>query len=399
MRGYRLYIALLFVAATFYVITQTTREKPTDWSPDFTGTQRMPYGCFILRERLADLFPKASIVDQGRSPYTVSWPGDSGGSYLVINDQFGPDDLDLAAMLEFVERGNTLFVAANRFSKNVQDTLGLLVSSSSLFSADSTTLGLVNPNLRTTTLYSYRPGIIDRRIERFDTTRWRVVSLDAEGKPVLIRTPWGKGTIMIGSAPFAYTNHAMLAGDNADYVAQTLSYLSPSRIIWDEYYKIGRRDVETPMRYFWSEPALTSAFWVGMAGVALFMISMGRRRQRVIPVVQPPANTTIEFVETVGRLYHQHGDYRDLAEKKVAYFLEHLRSRYGVNALRSDDDGVRSVASRCGVREETVRGVIAATGLLQARSGRDVDVLIGVNRAIESFYDEEKMITQSGYRS
>jgi len=399
MKGYRSYLVLLTLASVFFVITRATRERETDWTPSFIGSAKLPYGCFVLRDRLLELFPRSTIVESVHSPYTAL-PADADGQTLVIiNESIDVDDLDRVALLDFASHGNTLFVAANDFSETLKDTLGIETASGWYYRADSARLFVVNPSLRFDGSFNYRPGTVDRYLREFDTTRGRVLATNGADHPVMIVMPWGRGQVIVSTVPYAYTNYSMLTGDNAQFAARTLSYAASKRIIWDEYYKVGRREVTTPMRYVWSEPALTSAFWIGMVGVALFVVFMGRRRQRIIPVVTAPANTTLEFVETVGRLYFHHGDHRDLAEKKASYFLEHARARYGVNTLRRDTDFMTVLAARSGVRLETVRSVMEAIDLLQSGQRTSIELLMAVNDAAERFYSEESTGTPNTYHA
>ena len=53
-----------------------------------------------------------------------------------------------------------------------------------------------------------------------------------------------------------------------------------------------------------------------------------RRKQRYIPVVAKPKNDSLDFVKTIGRLYYDKGDHKNLSRKMGAFFLEHVRSRY-----------------------------------------------------------------------
>ncbi len=63
----------------------------------------------------------------------------------------------------------------------------------------------------------------------------------------------------------------------------------------------------------------------------LFIIFKARRKQRIIPVVTPPENESLRFIEMVGKLYFQRGDNKDLAQKKSLYFQEYIRSHFSVS--------------------------------------------------------------------
>lgn len=389
MRGYWKFIAPLGIASLFYILVRTTGAPEVDWTPSFSGGDNRPYGCLIVRRALNRLFSDRAISEATMSAYNHIVGSEVGVSYVIINEKFDPGREDLRALLDFVERGNTLFVAANAFSIDVRDSLGVDSEWEYFTGRDSITLRILTPSLQSASTFKYKGGLVDYFIERFDTTRGRVIAMNSRGKGVMIRIPRGRGNVILSSVPYVYTNYAMLLSDNAEFAWRTLSTIPGSRIIWDEHYKAGRFESTSPMRYVWSQTSLKGAFWIGLSGVILFVVFMGSRRQRVIPVLKPPSNTTLEFIDTVGRLYYQHGDHRDLAVKKASYFLEHLRNRYNVNTAQRDNRLIDIVAARSGVNPRIVRSALQAADMTHESGLPPADHLREVNRAIEDFYEAE----------
>ncbi len=390
MRGYRTYIAFFVVAVVFYIITRTTGVQEVDWSPSFLGNDDRPFGCLIVREAMEGLFKAEGVKNVTMSAFNNLEGSEQGMAYVFVNEDFNPGDVDLRYLLQFAKRGNSIFIAANDLGRDVEDSLGVTIVRASEASGDSTALKILNPSLNTTERWSFRNALVDHEIDRFDTTRARVIAVNDRGRPVMVRVPFGKGEVLVSSAPYVYTNHALLLQRNGDFAWKTLSNVQGKPVIWDDYYKAGRTESSTPMRYFWSQPSLKGAFWIAFAGVILFVINMGRRRQRVIPVIPPPTNTTLEFVKTVGRLYYQNGDHRDLAAKKILFFLDHLRQRYGVSTIHRDERTIGVVSARSGVDNAIVKAAIEATVLPgSVLTIAPVDLLRTVNRAIEDFYQAE----------
>lgn len=390
MRGYRNYIIILVVVSVFYIITRTTGGQEIDWSPSFLGADDRPFGCLIVREAMNGLYGTGRVGNTTMSAFNNLDGSERGMAYVIVNEDFHPGHIDLRYLLQFAERGNTLFIAAGDLGRDVEDSLGITIGRASYSGGDSVVLSILNPSLNASGKYTYRMGLVDHVIERFDTTRDRVIAVNSGGRPVMVRIPWGKGMILISSVPYVFTNHVVLLQRNAEFAWRMLSNVQAKRVLWDDYYKAGRVESSTAMRYFWSQPSLKAAFWVAFIGLILFIIMMGRRRQRIIPVIPPPSNSTLEFVNTVGRLYYQHGDHRDLAAKKILYFLEHLRQRYGVNTTSRDERLIGAVVARSGVSGDIVRSAVQAVELPGAvLTLAPVDLLKSVNRAIEDFYQAE----------
>lgn len=385
MKGYRIYIFALLLASAFFVFTQSNREEEVDWTPNFLGNAKVPYGTFLLRDLMPAILPGSNVVESRMPIYNTLQNADRGMTYMIVNTSFRPDDLDLERILRFVEEGNTLFVAAGSFSAGFTDSLGIHVSDNWGIS-DTVRGDLVNPALRGTGTFSIRNGVADAHISKIDSaTNIAVLGVNHRMNVNYVRIKRGGGTIFLNTEPYAFTNYNLLSGENLRYISGVMSYIPTGKVIWDEYYKYGRKDSDSPMRYILNQKSLVSALYLTLAGIFLFIVFMGRRRQRIIPTIPMPANATLEFVETMGRLYYDTGDHRDLAEKRITYFLESLRSRYGVNTSRRDEEFIRVVAGRTGVDPEQVRGLVSYIDHILALKTIDSDQLQRLNKIISNY--------------
>ena len=188
----------------------------------------------------------------------------------------------------------------------------------------------------------------------------------------------------------AFTNYYALRRNNAEYAYRALSYLPVQEVLWDEYYKPNRLDASTPLRFVLRDPALKGAYWTLIALVLVFMVFEARRRQRIIPVIAPLKNTTVEFVETIGQLYYQHAGHANLAEKKITYFLDYVRHHLGLPTHTVDSAFLDRVAERSGVPAEAVRAVFEAVGEVRGQGSLSEAGLHRLNTRIETFYRQSK---------
>jgi hypothetical protein len=394
VKHYRRYLILLAAFVLLVLLMKGSRPKEIDWSPSFARAAKIPYGSYILFELLPDLFHGAAITTSDLPAYNALG-GDEPirGNYIVINRDFSPDDLDTRAILEFAAAGNSVFIAAADLDGPFADTLELRVEHRYLpvtglvpTAEDSSSINFTSPALRAASDYHVAESFADSYFAEFDHTKATVLGIDAGGEPNFIRLREGAGAIYICTAPFLFTNYSMLRPGVEEYPYKALSYLPAGPVIWDDYYKEGRTMVRTPLRFIWSREALAWALYVGLAGVLLFIIFMGKRRERIIPEIRPLPNTTLEFVETVGRLYFQHGDHRNLAMKKITYFLDHIRTAYGVATGVRDEEFHRMLAARSGVDLEDVRRAFAYIGRIEEGGEIGEEGLAALNTAIEKFH-------------
>ena len=110
-----------------------------------------------------------------------------------------------------------------------------------------------------------------------------------------------------------------------------------------------------------------------------------KRKQRIIPIVKPLGNTTLEFVSTIGNLYYQSGEHKNIAEKKIHFFMDRLRSKYWLNTAHLDDAFVVMASKKAGRNEEEVRDLVKVINSIRAKEKITEDELIDLNNRIEKF--------------
>ncbi|MEP7220535.1 MAG: DUF4350 domain-containing protein, partial [Bacteroidota bacterium] len=335
----RIYIIPLIVVGIFAIIARIVAPREVNWSPSFTRNDKIPYGTYVLFDLLPDLFSDVSIASSTKPAYNALRNGKLdyavGGeqdyrqrgeemNYIVINAEFTPDELDREAMFDFVDAGSRVFVAAGSFGSDFADSLHISIAGNyDGFGTDTShvSINFTSPSLKSASPYSYGRMVSDSYFSEFDTASTEILGTNTMGEPNFIRVRYGRGAFYLSTIPFAFTNYNVLDRNNGDYVYKAFSYLPSAPVIWDEYYKNGRKVVTSPMRYIISQEALRWALYIGLIGVVCFMFFMGKRRQRIIPEIKPLPNTTLQFAATVSQLYFQHADHRNIAEKRITYFL------------------------------------------------------------------------------
>ena len=392
MKGYRLYLVFLAIALAGVILAEASAPKPIDWSPSFSRHHKIPYGTYVLYELLSEVFPGARIEPVEESLYLVLDDAtyDSARNYIFVNSTFEPDEYDFEALSEWVAAGNSAFIAAERFGALVEDSLGFETELDFGLGRDSIETGFINPALDDEGSYTILQSYGTRYFETFDTARTTVLGTDRLGQINLIRLDHGDGAFYLSSLPYAFTNYNALRGGNGAYIFKALSYLPVQPIWWDEYYKAGREITRSPLRYIFLHDSLRWAYYLAIVGVLLFVVVHGRRRQRVIPVIAPPRNTTLDFTETVGRLYYQHGDHRNIAAKKIAYLREYIRSHLQLKGTQLDDELAARVAERSGMSHEDVVALFHRIRSIEEREKIREEDLALLNGELEAFYTNSK---------
>lgn len=151
----------------------------------------------------------------------------------------------------------------------------------------------------------------------------------------------GRGELTVVSLPYIYTNYGVLSPDVSPLLMRLMTQMSDRPVLRTTSYMQTDADIDaemSPMRYILSRKPLRHAYWLLLSVLLLFGVFKARRRQRIIPVIVPPANYSLEFARLVGTLYWQRGDNADLLRKKFRLFAERLRTALLVDVVAAKPD-------------------------------------------------------------
>ena len=117
--------------------------------------------------------------------------------------------------------------------------------------------------------------------------------------------------------PASFTNYYLLNNKEFIYAEKVLSYLPKGNLFCLSKSQNGEQISESPMRYIFSQPSLKWAWLVFIFGMLFFMLFNAKRKQRIVPIIAPLQNTTVDFTKTIGNLYYQEGEHQNIINKKI----------------------------------------------------------------------------------
>lgn len=425
---YYVIIAVLFIGL---IIVEANKKNPVDWTPTFINTDKNPYGTYIIFDLLKDVFPNKNIhvsrlpifneleyvfddedyvyiEDDGQEEEN----NDTGidivqESYLFINKEFGVssslpifddrvgnfgvDKLDIRNLLAFVEYGNNVFISAENITPLLLDTLGLKMKTN-WASADSIFVfnDLNNKEYR----FSSTTGAV-YSLEKADSSKIQMAVLaesKREHKPVFVKIKRGKGYIYLHTIPVAFSNIELLNLKKYEFAFACLSHLPrENSIIWDEYQKQGRIGEYSTFRVIWNHPAMLWAYYIALATGLLFMLFRSKRMQRIIPVIEPPKNTSLEFLDTLSNLYYQKQAYESIVDKRHNYFLDLVRNRYYLNTETIDNEFMQNLSVKSGVEFDIIENIFELhKNAVRSHNSISNSLLLKYNEKLEEFYRKMK---------
>ena len=208
MKQHRIHLILLFSTIIGFILVEIYKPKPIDWTLTFSNKDKIPYGCELLYKVLPNVFPNQKISDEKVSIFSkkskVKLPPKS--NYLYVFSYFRADSVSLLKLLDYVQKGNSVFIASENFF-GLDDTLHFQTSYiKDLDTNDSTSINFVNPIIRKSSDYKYQNQAADTYFDIEDSTKNRysftVLGKNSKGFPNFIRVNFGKGMFF-----FEYCSH------------------------------------------------------------------------------------------------------------------------------------------------------------------------------------------------
>lgn len=392
MRQYRLFISCFLVVLALYIIAELNRPKPINWTVTLTKGDKNPFGSFILYERLNDIFPKAQVESYRTPVYNQvnNYSGDN-TTYILRSQSMPMSENDVDELFNYVAKGNYVLLSASELSKPLLDTLHLDTELYlSPFTQDSVSINFTEPSLASPVNYTFKKGFLNEYFSKLDTASTTILGTNNKQQANLVRIQVGKGFFIVHANPLVFSNYFMLHQNNAAYTAAVLSQLPEGveKIMWDEYYNLGRLGAATPLRFFLSNDYLRWALRLAIIGMLLYVLFEMKRRQRVIPIITPLKNTTVAFIKTIATVFLQQKDNRSVAGKKITYFLELVRNKYFIATTHLNDEFVDVLSRKSGVERDQINELVQMIYTVQQVEQLPDKHLLVLNNKIDNFYKQ-----------
>ena len=207
-------------------------------------------------------------------------------------------------------------------------------------------LNLTHKKLATQKPYHIKRNFTIKTFSKIDTLNQTVLGFSEvfndqkniqDSLPNFIKAPVGKGSFYLHLQPEAFSNYFLLTENYATYTKNALSYLpKDQQLLWDKEYKTGKHINVSPLHILLGNKYLKWAYYTVLIGVLLFVLFEGKRKQRHIPIVEPPKNRTYEK------------DYHSVAKKQIVLFFEYIRIQLRTPTEQQNSRFFTAVAGKTG---------------------------------------------------
>lgn len=399
-RTLKIYIAFLVALLVLIVVVDINRPKPINWSPSFDLNSKIPFGLYVFNEEKAAFFKNDTIQTIQTTPYEffdTFYDYDSlvntyeiKGTFLTIAEDYFIDETSTAELLTFVSHGNAAFLSMSNFSYTLQDSLKFEYKD--LFFNDEMAVKLANTSIDTSS-FPMKIGANGYFFSKFDTLNTTVLGyqqIEKQRQVNFIKVPYGSGEFYLHLQPMAFTNYYLLKDENSKYAEKVLSYVPSGTVYWypNQVNKYGVSN--SPLRFILSHESLKWAWYLFLLGMIIFMIFNAKRKQRIIPIIKPLANTTVDFTKTIGNLYFQEGNHDTIMEKKIIYFLEKMRQDYLIDTKILDDEFIKKVQLKTGKDIKLIEKVVLLIKRQRKTFKSTEAELIELNQVMEKILEVKK---------
>ena len=398
-KAMKFYLAGLVAVLLIIFLIDSGKVKPVDWEQRYSLDTKNPYDLYVFNAEIENFFNSRKVEREWLSPYEHIKRGGVKSNYLIINKNM--HGLSDSLLLEDVAEGSNLFISSENIFADFVAILKVKyanIDPEMLLDGEHSNYLQLSMTNKTWGQKKYRLEPVNNSFSFVEmdpaTTTILGTQTKPDGKvsPNFVRVKYGKGYVFLHNHPQVFTNMELLEkpGGSEEYVANLLSYLPKNMpVVWfvnGQTTNFGAPDNRTPLSIVFEYPALRIAWLILIYGLLLFVIFHVKRRQRVIPVVQPLRNTTIEFVQTIGNLYFQEESATEIVDKKITYFLDKVRTRYYLDTSKLDERFALKLQLKSGKDPLLIEKIMKQIFQFKRLKSAVPDDLVKLNDLIEEFW-------------
>ena len=356
-KTFRIYGIILVIVLVILGLLEVNKTEVIDWRKNFDIHKKTPFGLYVFNQEVNGLLKNVEHVEESPFNYYKQNPNLPPHNILVFNKHF--DDESWKKILEQTEKGANVLVIDKVFY-SLPDTIDISYKYLNDIDDDKKlTFHLLDKKMKNSILIDKAPS--GTGFKEINSGQKILGYIEKDGKKVsfnFIQVPFGKGNFYLHSEPLILTNYYLLKPEGHKYVENVFSYLPNNKTIWftENYNK--KRESQSPLRFILQNDNLRHAWQLLLVGLLLFALFNIRRKQRIVPIIEPLKNKSVEFVKSIGNLYLQEGTPHDMASKKIQYFLNKVRLDLMIDTQHLDDNFIKKLHLKTGKNIELIQEAV-----------------------------------------
>lgn len=378
------YFFIIGIFIISILIIEYNKPKPINWFESFSKYDKIPYGNNILFNELSSIFTQSTHTASENIEKSLQ-NNLSAINYLFINNTFRPEENDVNELLNFVSEGNNAMIVSRLFDENLLDTLGLSIKQTLSLGINDSLHFYLGSN-KQNYYHKFTTSLMVNSFSYDSIREFSKLGYVSDTLLNFVKVPFGKGHFYMHLNPLVFTNFYMLNNDNHRYISAVLSHLPNEYIIWDEYYKNRKNAINKSQLYIiTSTSGLRQAIYLTVISILVYMLFASKRKQRIIPVAIEKSNDTLNFVRTIGQLYYNEKNNKDIGMKRIEFFLSHIRKQYHIFSDKLDDDFCIKLHQSSGVPLDEIKKIAVNFNIIKGVQDISNERIIEQDSLIDSF--------------
>lgn len=405
-------VVLMFMVV-FYFLYPSTRD-----SSDISESEKALYqkylnkdGLHILEELLKG-YPKIDSLQFIQDNIDTSWSASYVGNpstYLLIDSDINISPKAVDTLLKFVKNGNVALVSVENFNSVFSNRFAYSTMVEQRFN-DEVSIDFTHPNMEMYLPYIYSEYDNNLRIYRSwnyfslrnfigDINELSVLGVETYyDEPVFVKMNYGKGVFYFHSLPELFYNASMFNEDGMEYAQRVFSHLPKGNYYWhnhtdrwDELSDENSMDPdeivrESPIQYILKDRSLRHAYLILIFGLIIYVLFKVKRRQNIIPTMEPNTNSSLEFVENVSLLYLKQEKHYKFIKHYQQSFLNFIKEKYYLSSSKISPSFIDVVAQKSDIDRQKIEEIFNEFKRAKKSYSFSSQELIELHKKIEYFY-------------
>jgi hypothetical protein len=378
------------------VVGCNQNQEDIDWNRYYESQYKTPFGTSIFRSELKRVLEDAFVKDiSKKTDELIEDNKAQDGTYFYINPRYYPNKLNSYHLFQLAKNENALFIATNF---NDPYLLSELQIAPSHIETEKIQLKL---HFLEGGDKDFKLTAVDRYTSFFSKIPANAkilgsIKVGNSYKPNFIQLSLKNqsGQILLHANPELFSNYCMLQNSDGLYALNTLHYVKKTSFIYWDGYDTYRRYTQAPvgggmgdtLRYIWSSPPLTAAFWIALGAMVLFAGFNYKRVVRSIPVHKPLKNNSLAFATLVGNLFMEQENHIDLARYRSIYLLDTIKRKFNLDTSELDELFTQKLAEKSQVSINELSPLIRHVQRIKTRGYIDKTDFISFTKTIDTLH-------------
>ena len=368
-------------------------------------------GLHILEELLKD-YPLIDSLQFVKDDLDTSLSTEYTGkptTYLLIDSDINLSPKSIDTLLKFVENGNSALVSVTNFNSVFSNRFAYSSMIKQRFN-DEVSVDFTHPEMTLYLPYIYSEYENDYKNYRSwnyfnlhnfigDINDLAVLGTETYyNQPIFLKVKYGKGTFYLHSLPELLYNASLFNDDGLEFAQRVFSHLPKGNYYWhnhtnrwdelsdensmnpDEIIK------ESPIQYILKDRNLRHAYLILVLGLIVYVLFKVKRRQEIIPTVEPNTNSSLEFVENVSLLYLKQEKHYKFIKHYQQSFLHFIKDKYYLSSAKVTQEFIELVAHKSDIEKGKVEEIFKEFKRAKKSYSFSSQELIELHKKIEYFY-------------